>query len=157
MIEATFSIKIGNNELSCTGTESFLTQQIPVILDYLKEFGTPTETGNTREEASRGTGNGSKTGYLAVNSIAAKMNVTSGTDLILAAVFSLTQGEKAQASRPEIINEMRKATSYFKKSVVNNLSNYLSTLIKEGELLEQASENYALSVKARAEIESKLA
>jgi hypothetical protein len=157
MTEATFSIKIGKNESSCTGTEAFLSQQIPVILEYLKELGRSTEIEDDIEETDDSAGSGSKITNLAVNSIAAKMNVKSGTDLILAAVFSLTQGEKAKASRPEIIEEMKKATSYFKKSVINNLSNYLSTLIKEGKLLEQSSENYALSVGARADIESKFA
>ena len=157
MSESSFSIRVGQNEISCAGNEQFLSEQIPVLLDYLKNLGTNQSANTSAGSPALASVPSAAPNNLAVNSIAAKIGIKAGTDLVLAAVYSLTRADKSQATRAEIVTEMKKATSYFKNSIVSNLSNYLSTLIKDGKLLEQGSENYALSVGARTEIESKLA
>jgi hypothetical protein len=94
---------------------------------------------------------------LAINSIAAKLDVKSGSDLVLAACFAITRSNVTSCSRTEILAEMRRATSYYKTSDKNNLSKYIKTLLKDKKILEQSSGSYALSAATRTDLEAKVA
>jgi len=109
------------------------------------------EAGNG-EQTSGENNNASAT----TRTIAAGLVVKSGTDLVLAACLKSSRQNKPQYGRKEILDAMKEATGYSKGSYTNNLSTALSTLVKQGKLLEQAKEVYALSVNTKKELEARL-
>jgi len=90
--------------------------------------------------------------------IASRLSSKSGTDLVIAAAahLALVKG-LASFTRQQLLEEMRTATAYYKKSYTNNLSRYLQTLLKAGDLFESAKDTYALSAGKREELEKLLA
>jgi hypothetical protein len=52
---------------------------------------------------------------------------------------------------------MKLATGYYKKSYMNNLSKYLVTLVKSGDLVQPSTNTYALSPAMRKSLEPVLA
>jgi len=157
MNEASFAIKIGEIETTCTGSEAYLKEQLPVILKFIESFSTRPEINASSAKAKVPLVGDQKQADLAVNSIAAKLDSKTGSDLVLAASYSLTRSSQTSCSRTELLEEMKKATSYYKSTYSKNLSKYLTTLIKEGKLLEQSSQSYALSANTRVEVEAKIA
>tara|TARA_B100001971_G_C18231900_1_gene564471 strand:- start:1346 stop:1843 length:498 start_codon:yes stop_codon:yes gene_type:complete len=79
------------------------------------------------------------------SSIATKMGVKSGKELITAAVVHLAVVEKReQFSRRDIIEQMR-TTSFFKQTYVNNMTKSLVGLIKDKVLLERSKDVFSLN------------
>ena len=56
-------------------------------------------------------------------------------------------------ARKDIAAEMRRASSYFKRTYINNLSKYLETLMKSDKLRLVAEDTYGLPAKEREKIE----
>ena len=93
-----------------------------------------------------------------INTIAARLNVSSGPALVLAAVaHSAFVQKKELATRREITDEMKNATAYYRPSYQSNLSSYLSGLVKDGTLNEIRKGEYALSAGARTKLSETLA
>ena len=81
-----------------------------------------------------------------------------GPDLIIAAAARMTFVlEKSAFSRQEIIDEMKTASAYYKKSYLGNLTPYINTLMKDGKLLEPSTGTYSLSATAQADLKARLA
>src|SRR5439155_25131128 len=91
-------------------------------------------------------------------SIAAKIKVNSGPDLIRAAAARLNLIDlKATFTRQELLKEMQTATGYYKKSYLKNLSYYFTGALKDGTLTESAANTFALGAATRADLEKQLA
>ena len=100
---------------------------------------------------------GGNIGNHSTNTVAKLLNVQTGPDLIMAAVAKkiIVDGDEV-ADRNSITSEMRKASSYYKRTYTSNLSNYLDTLTK-ADSLRLVSENvYGLPAKMRDSLEPKL-
>lgn len=154
-MSASLSIKIGEVEIVCSGTEEFVKEQVPQLLAFAdaQSKAAPVKTAKEKEEVSA-TANGTK---LSASSIASKLGAASGPDLIMAACLRLARDGSNSFTRQQITDEMKSATSYFKASYVGNLTKYLGQLVKAGKLLEQAKDTFALPAKVRDEMEGKLA
>lgn len=163
-MEGTIAIKFGSFEVSCSGSESFIDKSFPIALQQAKEIylelGLPTggdsktlETNESGSEAGPASANPTS---LTVSTICAKLKVNSGPELVMAACFSLHRQSRASASRKEIINEMRNATSYFKGSYISNLSASLKNLVVGGKLLEQSKDVFAIDAATIGVMESQL-
>jgi hypothetical protein len=77
---------------------------------------------------------------------------------LLAAAAHLTfVAKKDTFSRQELLTEMQTASAYYKKSYSNNLSQYLKGAVADDKLSETAKNSFALTAKARTEMETKLA
>lgn len=96
--------------------------------------------------------------HLSTNTIASLMGVQSGPDLIIAALahLQLVKG-KDKASRTDISNEMKSATTYFKSTFTGNLTSYFNSLVKAKRLNQVAENMYALSANERQNLEVILA
>jgi endoglucanase Acf2 len=105
-----------------------LSEDLPKLLETVlelrqkaKDFGDDPANNHkdvTQKDAVKGT----------VAAIAGQLSVKTGPDLIIAAAAKLTLVDgKDTFSRDELIAAMKTATSYYKKSDVNNLSSYLNT------------------------------
>jgi hypothetical protein len=91
---------------------------------------------------------------LSTNTLAVMFSAESATDLaIVAAARLIMFGDSAAVNRQQILDEMRTAPAYFKKSYVNNHSNTLRILVKADRLRLVANDSYTLSPKERKTIE----
>ena len=95
---------------------------------------------------------------LTTGSIAAKLQVTSGPELIVAAAgrLALIEG-KDTYTRQQILDEMKTAAGYYKKTYSNNLSASLQRLVSDRKLVETAANTFALAPVTKADLSSKLA
>ncbi|MDY6826615.1 MAG: hypothetical protein SVV67_05490 [Bacillota bacterium] len=91
---------------------------------------------------------------LSPNNIAAKINVKTGQDLIMAACVSLLYVKGANKfKRNDILAEMKLANSYYKNTYSNNLTKYLNQLVKNGNLIETKKGEYTLPAEKRKEFD----
>jgi hypothetical protein len=154
-------MKLGPVEFECTASEEFLKIELPVLIEgmaqlYKEHFADARSAETSLSNLQTQTANGKRV-ELTTNSIAAKMQATKGSDLVLAAALRLTRMEKAPFTRADISTQMREATSYFKQTYINNLSGYIKQLLTAGKLLESAKDSYALSDATCKELEARLA
>jgi len=152
-------IRIGEVEIDYEGTEEFLKQELPELLKTAMELHKAAGTaGPTGDSVAGTTKDKQGTLSLTTGTIAARLEANSGRDLLLAAGLRLTLVSKRETfSRKELLAEMQRASSYYKKSYSGNLTNYLNAAVDDGELSETATDSYALTAKTRSELETRLA
>ena len=156
-------IKMGQVEVEYEGDAQFLKDELPALLDSVSKLYREARSLNGDDDAldvpgPETPGAPKLHGVGTTNNIAAKIGAGSGSDLVLAAAARLTLGAgKPTFSRQALLEEMKTATSYFNKNYANNLSKYLTALVKAAKLMETAKDTYALSATALAEIEAKIA
>jgi hypothetical protein len=163
---ANIKLKLGNLELEGEGPEDFLKTEVPNLLKLAVEayrqipsqiivstpaiISTPHVNGN---------GNGGAIPGLqsTTENLAVKIGVTSEPDLAVAASARLTFVlGKETFSRKEILKEMQTANAYYTTGHRKNMTNILRSLVKGDKLNERSADNYALSAKAKGEIEPKI-
>jgi hypothetical protein len=154
-------LKTAHVEIEYEGSEEFLRSDLLGLITEVAEIHKthpPIETLAQQGSEQLGiSSNGNSTVNLSLKSIAAKLNVKTGPDLALAACAFMALSENRDTfSRKDIIDSMRTAANFYKKSYNNNLSTYLDGLVKDGKILQQANDVYALHVQIRSEMESKL-
>lgn len=154
-------MKLGPVEFECTASEDFLKVELPVLIGgmaqlYKEHFSDSVQAEGAQSTATQSTSNGNKI-ELTTNSIAAKLQAKTGSDLVLAAALRLSRSGKIPFSRADITAKMKEATSYFKQTYINNLSTYIKQLLTAGKLLESAKDTYALSDAAIKELEARVA
>lgn len=153
-------IKVGSASLLYEGDKEFLTSNLSKVMSEVAAYGaTPDNAAATLEPKSvqSDVKNRSRTQDMSVGTIAAKLNVGSGPDLILAAASALTFFAGKEAfTRQELLSKMQEAKSYYKKSFSSNLTKYINTLIRSAKLIEGASGQFSLSASERDELESQL-
>ena len=94
---------------------------------------------------------------LSTSTIAAKMSVSTGSDLALAASAKLLLVDGRETfPRKDILGEMKKAPAYFKRTYSNNLTKSLEKLIKSDRLRLTAPEVYSISAKEQERLRTKL-
>jgi hypothetical protein len=170
MTTSKIKIKLGAIEIEYEGSETFLKEELPALLTAVSDLyqrshenlppvttatGTPTIT----QIPSATVINSERPKIQATTqSIAAKLQVKSGPDLIMAAIARLTFVEGiATIPRDRITAEMKTANAYFKPTYVKNLSGYLHKLVKDSKLNESSKGQYALTARSLQEMESRIA
>jgi hypothetical protein len=146
-------IKTLGLELDYEGSEEFFKKELLKLLDVAgsspggRKASTPAEPLILPSDGSRST-----------RSIAAALDVKTGSDLVLAAAAQLVLFRGSESMRRQaLLDEMKTATGYYKSTVSNNFSKYLGTLVRDGKLIELSPEVYTLSAGVRVELERKLA
>jgi hypothetical protein len=159
-------IKMGQVEVEYEGSHAFLKDDLPALLETVVQLRERAGDANADDDESadeeeqttkkKKKSGGKTTGT--VGSIAAKVGVNSGTDLIIAAAakLALVDGHE-KFSRKELLNAMKTATNYYKKTYRNNLSAYLKSLQEGDRLTEQSSGSFALTAKEVGKLEALLA
>jgi len=156
-------LRLGEIEVEYEGSEEFLKQEIPALLKGILELhkesvaaDTPALRGKGGAPSGGGALGGSGTAY-SVTTIATKLGVSSGPELIVAAAASLTFGKGTESfDRKTLLAEMKLAKAYYKASFSDNMSSYLKTLLTNSKLLEGATGMYSLPSEALAELPAKL-
>lgn len=158
------SIKLGKLEIEFTGSEAYIRNGLPELIHLLSSYSVEDEEEGeilSEEEAAKelpeNPDPASHKLQMTTNTISAKLSVKSGPDLVLASCVYMTLVKGVDVfERSNILAEMKAATHYFNKNYVNNLSQYLTRLLKDGKLIERKTNTYALQAKYRQDVESLL-
>jgi hypothetical protein len=159
--DASIRIKLGHIEVEYRGDASFLKKDlletVRELLELQKQHPVVPPPSAKGEVTSSDGAAGGKFDH-STDPIANLLGASSGSDLAMAAAAHLhfTKG-KQKFTRQEIIAEMRTAPGHFKDTYVNNMSSYLNGLKVKDRLRLVADDTYALSNKAKQDIEAKLA
>lgn len=153
-------IRMAALEVEFDGTEDFIRDELAGIVASVAglpkvaalALDAPVDIVSSTESVSP-TRNGLTTG-----SIAAKLQVSSGPELIVAAAgrLALIEGKETY-TRQQILEEMKTAAGYYKKTYSNNLSGSLQRLVGDRKLVETAANTFALAPATKADLSSKLA
>jgi hypothetical protein len=94
---------------------------------------------------------------MSTNTIASKLGMNSGPDLIIAACANLTLVKNKETfHRKDILAEMKTASNYYKGSHSNNLSASLKSLVSGDKLIERTKDVFALTASEKKSIKLKL-
>lgn len=158
-----FTVKQGQTEISYEGTPENLKEHFWEILDHLltlplwnaQEAGEEPAPSESMESAPTGE---RTIPLMTVNNVCAKLGVQNGPELVLASCVYLTyMRDMALLPRREILQTMKDATKFFKDTYASNLSSYLSSLIKQGSLMERSDGVFVLAPAVAEDLESRLA
>lgn len=169
MTTSKIKIKLGAIEVEYEGSEAFLKEELPQLLSAVSELYSKAHAGDGTLLAAAGVPNQSAAGTNTVGhaqkpkfeattgSLAAKLAVKSGPELILAAAARLTfVSQTPTFARQKLIDEMKTASAYYKATYLNNLTAYLNGLVKDGKLNEPTQGNYALTASSLKDLEGRL-
>lgn len=154
-------IKVGEVEIEYEGEEQFLKQELTGLLTAVAELhnavGAPHKKippAATTQSDTAATSNIK----LTTTSIAHKLSVKTGPDLLIAAAAHLTLVKHQPTfPRQQLHDEMKSATSYYDKNYSANLSKHFTSALKGNKLTESAKDTYALTADAIKELEVRLA
>ena len=158
-MESKIKIQIGQICVDFEGSEDYIKNELPILLENILSFNLQDDT---EEEASESLpeeleNKGKSKLNMTTNTIATKLGAKSGGDLVLAACAHLSLVKGADSfKRGNILAEMKGASNYFKNTYSKNFSTYLSSNVKAGKLLETAKDVYAIDAKTLKELEKKL-
>jgi len=154
-------IKAGNFEIDFEGEETFIKQGLLKTVEEISQlFKEKKIIGSSSQENGVKLPQNNIAGNIiegTVNTIADKLNVKSGSDLIIAAAAHLDfVNGRQEFSRKDILSDIQTASNYYKDSYSPNLSVYLKNLGRSQKLNEIRPETYALQAKERARLKELL-
>lgn len=152
-MEQKIKIKIGSLEIEYEGSENYLKNDLPNLIEKLLELNIPNSTigidnlasVNDFHEEVINKGAEKNINQMSANSIAAKMGGKTGTDVAIIGCAHLALMQDLESfTRIQILTEMKKATNYYKSSYSKNFSNILKTLVSSHKLIERSNGIFAL-------------
>ncbi|MFY0751898.1 hypothetical protein [Pseudomonas sp. NFX5] len=166
MTTSKIKIKLGAIEIEYEGSESFLKEELPQLLGAVSELyqkshatlsvvTTPSNPVSANE--TNATATASQKIQTTTGALAARLQVKSSVDLIIAAAAKLTFDDGLVViSSARLLEEIKSAHSFYKASYGTNFNRSLGQLVKSGKLNEPTKNNFALSSKTIAELESRI-
>jgi hypothetical protein len=159
-MSCSLKIKYADAEIEFTGEEAVAEKHLLPLVQALSKAFENSDHGTVRKTVKPDNGGGSSdpaSTVLTTSTAATKLVSKTGTGLVTAAAYVLHTRGKDTVSRNELTQEMKGAKSYFKESYLKNLSNSIGTLVKNGTLLDQGNDTYALSVSSKGDLDKKFA
>lgn len=165
LVVSKIKAKMGLIEIEFEGSEEFIQNELFGFVEGLSGLleSNPSISQNNKiistEVIDKNKGITKQTGIEGTtNSIAAKLKVSSGPELIIAAAAHLTfvTGQEKFA-RKDLLEECQSAATYYKQSYSSNFSASLSSLVRSGQLTEQAKGVFAIPAAHRQRLELTLA
>jgi hypothetical protein len=154
-------LKMGDIEVEYEGSEEFLKTE---LINFVSEVANLHQKTGLQTDSTMTSGTATDvplappTFMGTTSTIADKLGSRSGSGLLIASAAHLTLVKGSQSfSRQELLEEMKTAKGYYKKTFSNNLSRYLQTVVKNGDLIETGKDAYSLSANKRKELERILA
>jgi hypothetical protein len=153
-------IKAGTIEVEFEGSEDYMKEELPGLVELLYSL-SPTDQSSEEEgeseELEASTDKSKQKLQMTTNTIASKLSVKTGNDLVIASCAHLTFVKGADTfTRGNILAEMKLASNYFKATMRKNLSSSLKTLINQGKILETAKDTYALDAALKIQLGTQL-
>ena len=160
-MEAKIKIKIDKIEIEYEGTEKYLKEELPKLIENLMEYYPVDENKiediEDEELAQESSGPKKEKVQLTINSIASKLNVKKGPELVLATCAYLHFIEGVDTfSRDKIVAEMKQANNYYKETHLKNLSQNIKNLISSDKIIERKQGVYALDARILPQMKEKL-
>ena len=155
-------IKLGAIEVEYEGSDVFLKEELPALLQAVSDLYAKSGPAAHAADADAAVGLPSNAASgvqleMTTASIASKLGVNSGPELLLAAAAHLRFVKSMDKfPRKLLIEQMRSASSFFKESYISNLSKTIKVLMRDNKLNEPSNEVYALSHPAEQELRSRL-
>lgn len=152
-------IKAGTIEIEFEGSEEYMKDELPSLVELLCSLGPVSESDDEEESQElSATSDQSKIKLqMTTNTIASRLGATKGNDVVMAACAHLCLAKGADNfTRSNILAEMKLASNYYKKTMSKNLSASLKTLVNQNKLLETAKDTYALEASTKKQLEAKL-
>lgn len=152
-------VTVGSMSLEYEGDENFFRDEVGKFIERFTAQATKAPSSPAGGGAAPGQHTPAPKGGIShsTNTVAKLLNAQTGPDLIMAAVAKIIVVDgKDTADRATITSEMKKATSYYKKTYTSNLSNSLDNLTKADSLRLVADNVYGLPAKMRETLEPKL-
>jgi hypothetical protein len=154
-------VKTAHAEISFEGSEEIFDGKISPILQRLLDRALsadaraePTKPSNPDRDRDWPQGTILQ---MTIKTVATRLGVTSGADLLIAAAASLSIVKGSETfTRHDLTAEMKAAVGYYKTTFLNNLSSYLDRAVKSGTLIEVSKDTYALRDSERNNLEAKL-
>lgn len=158
MTQAKIELKLGTLQFTGEADADWLEKQLDKVLAHVRTVDVDKEPANPATGAGKSTKNGGM--QATTTTIAAKLSckVGAGRDVITAAAAKLTLVDgKESFTRTDLAKEAKTATSYYKATILNNMTGTLIALVKSGEFTEISQGVYSLSATAREKLEKRLA
>ena len=155
-------LKVNWLEIEYEGAPAHFREHVVDLVDHI--LSTPVENAVPISAQDRAIGHAADiSGHapspadLSTSTIASVLSVKTGSELVLAASAKLLLvDEKTQFTRKDILNEMRDAPGYYKKTYASNLTKSLDALLKADRLRTTGSGVYALSAKEEESLRAML-
>lgn len=153
---ARIKIVLGTLQLEYEGEQDFIESRLIGLAEKILALRVPPATHDASTVQEQRPQSPAK--EVSTNTIAQLISAKTGSDLALAAIARINLIKKnSTASRSDILDEMKEATTYFKESYGSNLTSYLDTLVRGKKINLVSRSNYALSAAERSRLESALA
>jgi len=156
-------IKIDEVEVEYEGSDSFLKDELPALLDkvYALAGAQPASASkkhpNKDADNSGGKKNTANGSVGTTSSIAADFSAKTGPDLALAAGARLAIGlGRDSFTRDDLLTEMKSATTFYQKNYSGNLTKMLVGLVKAKKFREISKDTYSLSAATKTDLEARL-
>lgn len=148
-------LKCGDIEIDYEGPEDFLKEELPKFIQVVAtlrgaKLATPLTQGAVPAAPVALSGDRS------VSTVAQKLGVATGPDLIIAAALSFVSGGASTFTKKQLRERIRDAKSYYKSSYSSNFDNYINRLVKNGRLNHTSGDNYALPAGELTTLNAKL-
>ncbi|MDO9473436.1 MAG: hypothetical protein Q7J28_10310 [Caulobacter sp.] len=159
-------IRMGHIEFEYEGDAQFDAEAIKDLFSHLESLVgvTPAaafDSGMPQSTASQAAGEGgnSETSLnFSPNTISAKLGVSTGPDLVLAAAAYLQFVTGLESfKRQELLDAMKSAKSYYKANMSGNLTKMLATLVSAGRINELSNSDFSLSASEQSSMKGRLA
>jgi hypothetical protein len=153
-MESRIRIKLGQIEVEYEGSDAFIKGEIQGLLGQLAQLQPQQQSDSSQASLKSGGSGGGQSSLGTTSSIVARLGDSTGTGLVLAACAHLTfVKQQERFERQVILDEMKTATGYYKRTFNNNFSSYLGRLVKAQKLLELSK---GLTATMKQEIESRI-
>lgn len=159
-------IKLGKMEIEYEGPADFLKNDLVALI---KDLGSVSEEIQRQDncpdgdvsvgEAFEGSGSQDDPAPLdySINTVASKLGVQSGRDMVLASAAYLSFVENRESfTRQDLLRTMQRATSYYKQTMGSNLSKTISRMIKGDDLLEGSKGTYSIAALRKGQLRHEL-
>lgn len=156
-------IKYGAIEIEYEGKESFLRDELPSLIEAISKLSSPNLTPpaiETPQEQALPGGNGGaiEVQKLGISSIIARLKISTGPDLVVAAAAFLTFTEgKDIFSYQELRDTTKQATGHYNETFRSNFSSYVKSLVKSKKINDIGSQKYSLTASERDRLGSVIA
>jgi hypothetical protein len=145
-------VRLGTAEFEYEGDLRFTKEEVTALIEQVvdrarmpPELGAPDPMAGTNGASIRVPQNAVPVGP-STTTIAARLKATTANDLAIAATARLVMFQKKdQATRAEILAEMKGAKGFYNTNMSKNMSNTLTSLVKDGRLNEVGADVYTLS------------
>jgi hypothetical protein len=164
-MDSKVKIRVGDLEIEYEGSERFLKEEFPVLLENVSTLfqariavtGTSGQVAKEGDVLMSNESNTQRKIQGTTNTIASRLGVKTGPDLIIAAAAHLTFVKSLDRfDKKDLLEQAQSVSSFSDQSVCRNFSSYLSRLVKSGRISEVSKDVYALTMQERQKLEEKL-